>query len=96
MWLIHTADWQIGKVFKWFGAKEETLRQARLTAMECLGQAARAVGAGHVLVNGDAYYSDANTITLRAPIERMKPFAEIHWHLFPGNHDPDRPKGLYR
>jgi hypothetical protein len=25
----------------------------------------------------------------------MKPFADIHWHLLPGNHDPHRPQGVW-
>jgi hypothetical protein len=32
---------------------------------------------------------------LRAPVERMKSFAELHWHLLPGNHDPHRPEGVW-
>ena len=96
MRFIHTADWQIGKVFKQFGAKEETLRQARLGAIERLGELARANGVQHILVAGDVYDNEApNTITLRAPIERMKPFADIQWHLLPGNHDPHRPEGVW-
>jgi DNA repair exonuclease SbcCD nuclease subunit len=96
MRFIHTADWQIGKVFKQFGSKEETLRQARLAAIERLGALARAHGASHVLVAGDIYDNEApNNITLRAPIERMNPFTEICWHLLPGNHDPHRPEGLW-
>jgi len=96
MRFIHTADWQIGKVFKQFGAKEETLRQARLAAIERLGKLARTHGAHHVLVAGDIYDNEApNPITLRAPIERMKPFADVHWHLIPGNHDPHRPEGVW-
>jgi DNA repair exonuclease SbcCD nuclease subunit len=96
MRLIHTADWQIGKVFKQFGVKEEALRQARLGAIERLGQLARTHGAAHVLVAGDVYDSEApNPITLRAPVERMKLFPDIHWHLLPGNHDPHRPEGLW-
>lgn len=96
MRFIHTADWQIGKVFKQFGAKEETLRQARLAAIERLGELARANGVHHILVAGDVYDNEApNTITLRAPIERMKPFADIQWHLLPGNHDPHRPEGVW-
>lgn len=96
MRFIHTADWQIGKVFKQFGAKEETLRQARLAVIERLGELARANGAHHILVAGDIYDNEApNTITLRAPSERMKPFADIHWHLLPGNHDPHRPEGVW-
>src|SRR3979490_1072316 len=96
MRFIHTADWQIGKVFKQFGAKEETLRQARLAAIERLGELARANGVHYILVAGDVYDNEApNTITLRAPIERMKAFADIQWHLLPGNHDPHRPEGIW-
>jgi len=96
MRFVHSADWQIGKVFKQFAAKEESLRQARLGAIERLGEFAVANGAGHVLVAGDVYDSDApSPITLRAPIERMKPFADVHWHLLPGNHDPHRPEGVW-
>jgi DNA repair exonuclease SbcCD nuclease subunit len=96
MRFIHTADWQIGKVFKQFGAKEETLRQARLAAIERLGELARANDVHHILVAGDVYDNEApNTITLRAPIERMKAFADIQWHLLPGNHDPHRPEGIW-
>jgi DNA repair exonuclease SbcCD nuclease subunit len=96
MRIIHSADWQIGKVFKQFGAKEETLRQARLAAIERLGTHAKSKGVHHILVAGDVYDSEApNPHTLRAPIERMKPFADVHWHLLPGNHDPHRPEGVW-
>jgi DNA repair exonuclease SbcCD nuclease subunit len=96
MRFVHTADWQIGKVFKRFGPKEETLRQARLTAIERLGACAAANGASHVVVAGDIYDCEApSPVTLRAPIERMKGFADIHWHLLPGNHDPHRPQGVW-
>jgi len=96
MRIIHSADWQIGKVFKQFGAKEESLRQARLAAIERLGALARGNGVQHVLVAGDVYDSETpNPHTLRAPIERMKPFADVHWHLLPGNHDPHRPEGVW-
>jgi DNA repair exonuclease SbcCD nuclease subunit len=96
MRVIHSADWQIGKVFKQFGAKEESLRRARLTAIERLGAHAKTNGVQHILVAGDVYDSEApNPHTLRAPIERMKPFADIHWHLLPGNHDPHRPEGVW-
>jgi DNA repair exonuclease SbcCD nuclease subunit len=96
MRFIHSADWQIGKVFKQFGAKEEALRQARLVAIERLGTHAISNDVHHVVVAGDVYDSEApNPHTLRAPIERMKPFADIHWHLLPGNHDPHRPEGVW-
>ena len=96
MRIIHSADWQIGKVFKKFGAKEEPLRQARLAAIERLGVHARGYGVRHVLAAGDIYDSEAPSAhTLRAPIERMKAFADVHWHLLPGNHDPYRPEGIW-
>jgi DNA repair exonuclease SbcCD nuclease subunit len=96
MRFVHSADWQIGKVFKQFGAKEETLRQARLAAIERLGELAMANGAHHVLVAGDVYDTEApSPVTLRAPIERMKRFPRVQWHLLPGNHDPHRPEGLW-
>jgi DNA repair exonuclease SbcCD nuclease subunit len=96
MLFVHSADWQIGKVFKHFGPKEETLRQARLSAIERLGNLATDHGARHILVAGDVYDSEApSPVTLRAPIERMKAYSEIHWHLLPGNHDPHRPEGVW-
>ncbi len=96
MRFLHSADWQIGKVFKQFGPKEETLRRARLAAVERLGQLAVAHGARHVLVAGDIYDSEApSPVTLRAPVERMKGFADLRWHLLPGNHDPHRPEGVW-
>ena len=61
MRFIHSADWQIGKVFKRFGPKEESLRQARLAAIERLGELAVANGASHVLVTGDVYDNEAPT-----------------------------------
>lgn len=96
MRLIHTADWQIGKVFRQFGAREDALRQARLTAIERLGALARQNDAGHIVVAGDIYDSDMpNPTTLSGPVERMKLFPEISWHLLPGNHDPHRPEGVW-
>jgi DNA repair exonuclease SbcCD nuclease subunit len=96
MRFVHSADWQIGKVFRQFGAKDEPLRLARFAAIERLGAFARTHGASHVLVAGDVYDSDMpSPVTLRAPIERMRLFPDIHWHLIPGNHDPHRPEGVW-
>ena len=33
--------------------------------------------------------------SLNQPLERMRNFARIQWHLLPGNHDPHRPNGLW-
>jgi len=96
MRFIHTADWQIGKVFQQFGIKEEGLRQARLAAIERIGRAAISQGVAHILVAGDIFDSESpGPVTLRAPLERMKQFLQLHWHLLPGNHDPHRPEGIW-
>jgi DNA repair exonuclease SbcCD nuclease subunit len=96
MRFVHSADWQIGKVFRQFGANEGPLRLARYAAIERLGACARAHGASHVLVAGDVYDSDMpSPVTLRAPIERMLLYPDIQWHLIPGNHDPHRPEGVW-
>ena len=96
MKFIHTADWQIGKVFKQFSDKEESLRRARLIAIENIGRAAIDENITHVLVAGDVYDSHAPTeVTLRTPLERMKLFPGIQWHLLPGNHDPHQPQGIW-
>ena len=50
----------------------------------------------HVLVAGDVYDKEAlSPRSLNQPLERMRSFADIQWHLLPGNHDPHRPNGLW-
>ena len=96
MRFIHTADWQIGKSFKRFGQKEDTLRRARLSAIESIGRLAREQGAPHVLVAGDIYETESpSPQSLREPLERMRTFPDIEWNLLPGNHDPHRRKGVW-
>lgn len=96
MRFIHTADWQIGKPFRQFGDREAVLKRARLDAIEAIGRLAMAEGAAHVLVAGDVYDSETPAPqTLREPLERMRAFPTVAWHLIPGNHDPHRPKGVW-
>lgn len=96
MRFIHTADWQIGKVFRRFGDKEALFREARLRAIDSIGKLALAENARHVLVAGDVWDSETpHPTTRRSPIERMLRFPAVTWHLLPGNHDPHRPKGLW-
>jgi DNA repair exonuclease SbcCD nuclease subunit len=93
---LHTADWQIGKPFRQFGEREAILKRARLEAIEAIGRLAVAEGVRHVLVAGDVYDSEAPAPqTLREPLERMRGFPGVAWHLVPGNHDPHRPKGVW-
>lgn len=95
--LIHSSDWQIGKVFRFLdNASMGLLQDARLQAISRLGELAGAHGAQHVLVAGDVYDMEAlSPRSINQPIERMRAFPAVHWHLLPGNHDPHRPNGLW-
>lgn len=95
--LIHTSDWQIGKVFRFVDdATMGLLQEARLVAITRLGELARRHGAAHVLVAGDVYdMEDLAPRSLNQPLERMRSFPAVQWHLLPGNHDPYRVHGLW-
>ncbi|HEX5078694.1 MAG TPA: metallophosphoesterase [Geminicoccaceae bacterium] len=95
--LIHTADWQIGKVFRFVDdATMSLLQEARLEAIATIGGLAQAHGALTVLVAGDLYDHDGlSDRTLFQPIERMRALDAVTWHVIPGNHDADRPNGLW-
>ena len=96
MKFIHTADWQIGKAFKQVGDREAVLQSARFDVIETIGRLALEEDAKCVLVAGDVYDTDCPApATLRAPLERMRGFPGVEWHLLPGNHDPHRPQGLW-
>jgi DNA repair exonuclease SbcCD nuclease subunit len=72
------------------------LQEARLRAITRIGELAREHSARHVLVAGDVYDMEAlSPRSLNQPLERMRNFANVHWHLLPGNHDPHRPNGLW-
>lgn len=94
---IHTSDWQIGKVFRFVDdGTMGLLQEARLAAITRLGEQAVKHGAGHVLVAGDVYDMEAlSPRSLNQPLERMRKFEKVTWHLLPGNHDPHRPHGLW-
>ena len=97
MKLIHTSDWQIGKVYRFVdGAAMGLMQEARLAAITRLGELAGEHGAGHILVAGDVYDMEAlSPRSLNQPLERMRKFDKVTWHLMPGNHDPHRPHGLW-
>lgn len=95
--LIHTSDWQIGKVFRFVdSATMGLLQEARLRTVTRIGELTHEHGADHVLVAGDIYDMQAlSPRSLNQPIERMRNFGAVHWHLLPGNHDTQRPNGLW-
>jgi DNA repair exonuclease SbcCD nuclease subunit len=94
MRFIHTSDWQIGKSFGFADDAAQALRDERLEAITRLGQIAWERDARCVLVAGDVYdVQTPSEKTLRQPIERMRAFPDVEWHLIPGNHDPHTPRG---
>ena len=89
MRFLHTSDLQIGKIFGF--VDDETLailRAERLEVITRVGELAVSRQAEAVLVAGDIYENayPGLDILLR-PIERMRQFPGIEWHLIPGNHD---------
>ena len=94
---IHTADWQIGKVFRFVDVAEMGgLQLARLEAITSIGNLAEEHNVRHVLVAGDVYdYATPSLRTRNQVVERMKAYTSVQWHLLPGNHDPYQPNGLW-
>jgi DNA repair exonuclease SbcCD nuclease subunit len=94
---IHTSDWQIGKVFRMVDeATMAVLQSERIEVISRIGHLARQHGAPIVLVAGDVYeYEEPSDQTLVRPIERMRAFADVEWHLIPGNHDSHQANGLW-
>ncbi len=97
MRLIHTSDWHVGKVFPFAGdGVMALLQKARLDAIAAIGKLAMAEHAPTILVAGDIYDRQSpDAKTLAEPLEVMRRFPTVTWHLIPGNHDPDLPNGLW-
>lgn len=89
MRFLHTSDWQIGKPFRF--VDDETLavlRAERLEVIGRIGDLAVSHQAPLVLVAGDIFDGPHPGLdTLLRPIERMRQFPAVEWHLIPGNHD---------
>lgn len=97
MRLVHSSDLQIGMVFNYFEPKlAALLEDARQTAVMKLGELAMSHHAPVVLLAGDIYdKQQLSAQTLEKPIEAMRQFSRIGWHLLPGNHDDARENGLW-
>ena len=94
---IHTADWQIGKVFRFVdGPAMGGLQLARLEVITRIGSLAAEHDVSHVLVAGDVYdHATPSPHTRNQVVERMRAHTSVQWHLLPGNHDPYQPNGLW-
>jgi DNA repair exonuclease SbcCD nuclease subunit len=96
MRLIHSSDLQIGMGFSYFEPEVATvLQDARQTAVHTLGERASEYRATAVLLAGDIYdKQQLSSQTVIKPIEAMRQFPRVSWHLLPGNHDYARENGL--
>ncbi len=86
--VLHTSDWQIGKLFGQFDADDAAiLADARFQVVERLAEAAAAHRVEMVLVAGDVF--DAQTVTDRTVHRLFNAMAGYGgpWVLIPGNHD---------
>jgi DNA repair exonuclease SbcCD nuclease subunit len=94
---IHTSDWHLGRPFSTAGeGAADPLRDARFQAIRRLADAARAGGAKVVLVAGDVFDSPfVAPATVHKALALMAEARDIVWHLIPGNHDLDVPRGAW-
>lgn len=85
---LHTADWQIGRVYAFFDPEDAViLSEARTSTVERIAQLAVTEVVDLIIVAGDVF--DAQTVTdrtIRRLFLAMQGFAG-HWCLLPGNHD---------
>lgn len=95
---LHSSDLHLGRAFGGYpeGIRNR-LREARHAAIARLAAAARAGGAGVVLLAGDTF--DAETPapeTLRQALRAMGEEGDLTWVLLPGNHDSLAASELWR
>lgn len=95
---LHSSDLHLGRAFGGYpeGIRHR-LREARHGAIARLAQAARAGGAGVVVLAGDTF--DAETPapeTLRHALRAMGDEGDLTWVLLPGNHDSLAASELWR
>ncbi|MCB9766464.1 MAG: DNA repair exonuclease [Alphaproteobacteria bacterium] len=94
---VHTADLQLGMPFHWIkddpGARA---REARLEAIERIGQVARDHRATFIVIAGDLF--DANTVDDRVVVQacdRLRA-VDLPVYVIPGNHDHGGADSVYR
>ena len=94
---IHTADWQIGKVFA--GVEDESkrtrLRDARIDAIARIGGAAVEHAAAFIVVAGDLF--DSSTVPRATVSKALSAIGQLGRPVFviPGNHDHGGAGGIW-
>lgn len=96
--LLHTADWQIGKPFRWVEdqQKRSRLQQERIAMIARLAQLVETHQPEALLVAGDLF--DSATVPTSTVLEVLEALAAIACPVLviPGNHDHGGAGGLWR
>jgi DNA repair exonuclease SbcCD nuclease subunit len=97
MRFVHSSDLQIGKTFGFLEPDIATLLQnERHAVLNRLGKIAMQHDAPTVLLAGDIFdKQQLSNITIKQPMEIMRRFSRVAWHLMPGNHDHLRESGIW-
>ena len=95
---VHTADWQLGMTRHFLSAEAQArFSEARLDAIDVIGQLATEERCGFVVVCGDVFESNQidRQVLVRA-LEKMRATPQVTFYLLPGNHDPLDASSIYR
>ena len=96
--LLHTADWQIGKPYRWIEDPERRsrLQRARLETVERIIKEAQVHAVDTVVVAGDLF--DSSTVTRAVVMEVLELIGNltIPVLVIPGNHDHGGAGGVWR
>ncbi len=96
--LLHTADWQIGKPYRWITDPERRsrLQRTRLVAIEHIIEQAANHAADVVMVAGDLF--DSSTVDGALVMEVLELIGSISTPVLviPGNHDHGGAGGVWR
>ena len=96
--ILHTADWQIGKPYRWIenSQKQSRLQQERVDAVLRIAEVARQEQVDVVLVAGDLF--DSSTVAAAMVMEVLEAVGSIPSPVvvIPGNHDHGGAGGIWR
>ncbi|MDB5912694.1 MAG: repair exonuclease [Ramlibacter sp.] len=97
MKFLHTADWQIGRIFSQFDAGDATeLSNARIEGVRRIAQLASEHDVDAVLVAGDVF--DSQTPREKTIVRMFDAMAGYDgpWLMLPGNHDAALPESVWQ
>ncbi|MGC6483018.1 MAG: metallophosphoesterase family protein [Synechococcus sp.] len=96
--LLHTADWQIGKPYRWIDNPERRsrLQRARIDAVERLIELSQQRAVDAIVVAGDLFDSSAVDRSLVMEVLELIGSITTPVLVIPGNHDHGGAGGLWR